>query len=116
MAKTPVNEVFSTLKSYARRLSDGERTPAEIAAALNDWAHESGQTVKAKISEEVEAAVLRMGFVKREEFDALVREVNALKKGNGKSSTKKKVAAAKKPVKKVTKRPAKKTATKGVKR
>ncbi len=116
MAKTPVNEVFSTLKSYARKLSDGERTPAEIAAALNDWAHESGQTVKAKISEEVEAAVLRMGFVKREEFDALVREVNALKKGNGKSSTKKKVAAAKKPVKKVTKRPAKKTATKGVNR
>jgi hypothetical protein len=54
--------------------------------------------------------------VKREEFDALVREVNALKKGNGKSSTKKKVAAAKKPVKKVTKRPAKKAATKGVNR
>ncbi|MEY4291577.1 MAG: hypothetical protein RL130_1519 [Actinomycetota bacterium] len=116
MAKTPVNEVFSTLKSYARKLSDGERTPAEIAAALNDWAHESGQTVKAKISEEVEAAVLRMGFVKREEFDALVREVNALKKAKGKSPTKKKVAAAKEPVKKVTKRPAKKAATKGVKR
>ena len=47
MAKAPVNEVFSTLKSYARKLSDGERTPAEIASALNDWAHESGQTLKA---------------------------------------------------------------------
>ena len=35
MAKAPVNEVFSTLKSYARKLSDGERTPAEIASALN---------------------------------------------------------------------------------
>ena len=41
MAKAPVNEVFSTLKSYARKLSDGERTPAEIASALNDWAHDS---------------------------------------------------------------------------
>ena len=78
MAKAPVNEVFSTLKSYARKLSDGERTPAEIASALNDWAHESGQTLKAKISEEVEAAVLKMGFVKREEFDALVREERPL--------------------------------------
>ncbi|MEY4658126.1 MAG: hypothetical protein RL466_939 [Actinomycetota bacterium] len=124
MAKTPVNEVFSTLKSYARKLSDGERTPAEIAAALNDWAHESGQTLKAKISEEVEAAVLRMGFVKREEFDALVREVNALKKSRGKSSTGKKSTPAKasvkkspnKVAKKSAKKSAKKTATKGVKR
>lgn len=123
MAKTPVNEVFSTLKSYARKLSDGERTPAEIAAALNDWAHESGQTLKAKISEEVEAAVLRMGFVKREEFDALVREVNALKNSRGKSSTSKKSASAKasvkkspnKVAKKSAKKSAKKTATKGVK-
>ena len=110
MAKAPVNEVFSTLKSYARKLSDGERTPAEIASALNDWAHESGQTLKAKISEEVEAAVLKMGFVKREEFDALVREVKALKKGS-KSPTKKS-AAKKAPVKK----PAAKKATKPVKK
>lgn len=116
MAKTPVNEVFSTLKSYARKLSDGERTPAEIAAALNDWAHESGQTVKAKISEEVEAAVLRMGFVKREEFDALVREVNALKKAQGKSSSRKSAAATKESTKKLAKRPAKKGAKKVVKK
>lgn len=116
MAKTPVNEVFSTLKSYARKLSDGERTPAEIAAALNDWAHESGQTVKAKISEEVEAAVLRMGFVKREEFDALVCEVNALKKAQGKSSSRKSAAATKESTKKLAKRPAKKGAKKVVKK
>ena len=112
MAKAPVNEVFSTLKSYARKLSDGERTPAEIAAALNDWAHESGQTLKAKISEEVEAAVLKMGFVKREEFDALVREVNALKKNGAKKSPVKKTAAKKTAAKKVAK-PAKKTVKKG---
>jgi BMFP domain-containing protein YqiC len=115
MAKAPVNEVFSTLKSYARKLSDGERTPAEIASALNDWAHESGQTLKAKISEEVEAAVIKMGFVKREEFDALVREVNALKKGKkspAKESPVKKSATKKAPVKKS----AAKKATKPVKK
>jgi len=80
MAKAPVSEIFSTLKSYAQKLSDGERTPAEIASALNDWAHESADSVRAKIHEEVEAAVLKMGFVKREEFDALAKEVAALKK------------------------------------
>jgi len=116
MAKQPVNEVFSTLKSYARKLSDGERTPAEIASALNEWAHESGQTLKAKISEEVEAAVLKMGFVKREEFDALVREVNALKKGTkspAKKSATKKAAVKKSPAKKATK-PVKKSTKRGL--
>jgi len=116
MAKQPVNEVFSTLKSYARKLSDGERTPAEIASALNDWAHESGQSLKAKITEEVEAAVLKMGFVKREEFDALVREVNALKKGKkspAKKSAAKKAAVKKLPAKKATK-PVKKSAKRGL--
>jgi len=116
MAKQPVNEVFSTLKSYARKLSDGERTPAEIASALNDWAHESGQSLKAKITEEVEAAVLKMGFVKREEFDALVREVDALKKGKkspAKKSAAKKAAAKKSPAKKATKS-VKKSAKRGL--
>ncbi len=80
MAKAPITEIFSTLKSYAQKLSDGERTPAEIASALNDWAHESADSVRAKIHEEVEAAVLKMGFVKREELDALAKEVAALKK------------------------------------
>jgi BMFP domain-containing protein YqiC len=119
MAKQPVNEVFSTLKSYARKLSDGERTPAEIASALNDWAHESGQSLKAKITEEVEAAVLKMGFVKREEFDALVREVDALKKGKkskkspANKSAAKKAAVKKSPAKKATK-PVKKSAKRGL--
>ena len=60
--------------------------------ALNDWAHESGQTLKAKITEEVESAVRKMGFVKREEFDALAKEVAALTSAK-KSSPKKRTAA-----------------------
>ena len=93
MAKSPAAELFSTLKSYAQKLSDGERTPSEIASALNDWAHESAESVRGKIHEEVELAVLKMGFVKREEFDALAREVASLKKP--KKSTAKKTAAKK---------------------
>lgn len=107
MAKAPITEIFSTLKSYAQKLSDGERTPAEIASALNDWAHESADSVRAKIHEEVEAAVLKMGFVKREEFDALAKEVAALKK---KSPAKK--IAKKSPAKKIVKKaPIKKAAS-----
>ena len=107
MAKSPVTEIFSTLKSYAQKLSDGERTPAEIASALNDWAHESADSVRAKIHEEVEAAVLKMGFVKREEFDALAKQVAALKKNPAKKSAKKaptKKIAKKAPTKKIAKK------------
>ncbi len=106
MAKAPIVEIFSTLKSYAQKLSDGERTPAEIASALNDWAHESADSVRAKIHEEVEAAVLKMGFVKREEFDALAKEVAALKK----TAPAKKIAKKTAPKKIAKKAPTKKAA------
>jgi BMFP domain-containing protein YqiC len=107
MAKAPISELFATLKSYTQKLSDGERTPAEIASALNDWAHESAESVRAKIHDEVEAAVLKMGFVKREEFDALAREVQALKKKSPAKATAKRVtkrSAKKSPVKKAVKK------------
>jgi hypothetical protein len=60
-----------------------------------------------------------MGFVKREEFDALVREVNALKKGKkskkgpANKSAAKKAAVKKSPAKKATK-PVKKSAKRGL--
>jgi BMFP domain-containing protein YqiC len=114
MAKAPTSEIFSTLKSYARKLSDGERTPAEIGAALNDWAHESGATLKSRIHDEVESAVRKMGFVKREEFDALKLEVAALKKSPAKKSPAKKSPAKKAVPKKsaAKKAPAKKSGVK----
>ena len=96
MAKTQPSEFFSTLKSYAQKLSDGERTPADVAAALNDWAKESADSVKGRIHDEVEAAVLKMGFVKREEFDELAKEVKRLKKAQSKKSDGKKSATKKK--------------------
>jgi BMFP domain-containing protein YqiC len=86
MAKTQASEIFSTLKSYAQKLSDGERTPAEVATALNDWAKESADSIKGRIHDEVESAVEKMGFVKREEFDQLAAEVQRLKKAAPKKS------------------------------
>lgn len=72
------NDLFSSLKTYLTKLSDGEKTPREVAAALNAWARESADSLKAKIHDEVEATVLKMGFVKREEFDRLLARVDAL--------------------------------------
>lgn len=79
------NDLFSTLKTYVNKLSEGERTPQEIAAAVNTWAKESAEALKVKIHEEVEASVERMGFVKRAEFDRLAEQVSKMQ-GGAKSS------------------------------
>jgi BMFP domain-containing protein YqiC len=108
MAKAS-NDLFSTLRTYLTKVSEGERSPAEVAAAVNSWARESADALKAKIHEEVEASVSKMGFIKREEFDRLAAQVAAL---GGKSAPAKKAAAKKKSV---TKAP-KKTTVKKVKK
>lgn len=104
MAKTPTGELFATLKGYINQLSDGDRTPNEVASALNGWARESAESVKAKIAEEVEAQVSKMGFIKRAEYEKLVARVEKLEKSQAVSSPKKsavkKSAAAPKSVKK----------------
>ena len=103
MAKPQPSEIFTTLKGYVQKLSDGERTPAEIGAALNDWAKESAVSVKSKIHEEVESVVLKMGFIKRDEFEALAAEVAALKKSAKKAPAKKRTVK-KTTIKKAVKR------------
>lgn len=128
------NDLFDSLRTYINKVSVNEKSAAEIANSVNAWVRESGEAVKQKIEEEVESTVLRMGFVKRAEFEALAAEVARLggkpvaaKSANGsanKSAAKKsaapkrataKKAAAKKPVAKKSaakKSTAKKSATK----
>lgn len=124
MAKTPTGELFSTLKSYLNQISDGDRTPNEVASALNGWARESAESVKVKIAEEVEAQVAKMGFIKRAEYENLVARVEKIEKGatakgmtrkssktstkvapksTAKKSTAKKIVAKKTSAKKVSK-------------
>jgi len=90
MAKSS-NDLFATLRTYVSKVTEGEKSPAEVAAALNGWARESAEALKSKIHEEVEASVAKMGFVKREEFDRLAAQVAAMKGGTTvkKSATKK---------------------------
>jgi BMFP domain-containing protein YqiC len=105
MAKSS-NDLFSTLRTYISKVTEGEKSPAEVAAALNGWARESADALKAKIHEEVEASVSKMGFVKREEFDRLAAQVAAMKGGAAakkaapKKTTAKKTAAKKAATKK----------------
>jgi BMFP domain-containing protein YqiC len=105
MAKSS-NDLFSTLRTYISKVTEGEKSPAEVAAALNGWARESADAVKSKIHEEVEASVAKMGFVKREEFDRLAAQVAAMKGGTpskksaAKKAAPKKAAAKKSAVKK----------------
>jgi len=108
MAKSS-NDLFATLRTYVSKVTEGEKSPAEVAAALNGWARESAEALKSKIHEEVEASVAKMGFVKREEFDRLAAQVAAMKSG-----TSTKGSAQKSPLKKAT--PKKAASKKAVKK
>ena len=113
MAKAS-NDLFSTLRTYLPKVTEGERSPAEVAAAVNSWARESADALKAKIHEEVESSVAKMGFIKRDEFERLAAQVAALggKTANAKKSATKKATPKKATVKKVKKTPAKKVVKK----
>ena len=73
------NDLLSALRTYLSKISAGEKTPQEMAAALNAWARESGEAIKQRVEEEVARNVKKMGFAKQEELDRLTREVEALK-------------------------------------
>jgi hypothetical protein len=102
MAKNPTSEFLTMIKSYINQLSDGDRTPNEVASALNGWARESAESVKAKVAEEVEAQVLKMGFIKRAEYEKLVARVEKLEKPSVKKSTAAKPSVKKAATKKVS--------------
>ena len=106
------NDLFESLRTYINKVSVNEKSAAEIANSVNTWVRESGEAVKQKIEEEVEATVLRMGFVKRAEFEALAAEVAKLggKNAPAKSATGKGSPAAKSAT--VKKSPAQKSTAK----
>jgi hypothetical protein len=91
------NDLFDSLRTYINKVSVNEKSAAEIANSVNAWVRESGEAVKQKIEEEVESTVLRMGFVKRAEFDALAAEVARLGGKPLSKETSAKKSAAKRP-------------------
>ena len=73
------NDLLSALRTYLSKVTSGEKSPQEVAAALNAWARESGEAIKVRVEEEVHRTVKRMGFAKQEDLDRLAREVERLK-------------------------------------
>jgi len=113
------NDLLSALRTYLAKVGSGEKSPQEVAAALNQWARESGDAIKKRIDEEVESKVKRMGFAKQSDLEALEREVAELKGrklgGNGAKKAPAKKAERKKAPNKSGKGPAKKSAKKSAK-
>lgn len=95
------NDIFSTLRTYLGKVTDGDKSAAQVATAVNQWMREGGEALKVKIEDEVERAVSKMGFVKRGEFEALKEEVARLKI-EPKTPTTKKAATKKAPPKKAS--------------
>ena len=73
------NDIFSTLRTYLSKITDGDKSATEVASAVNQWLREGGEALKVKIEDEVERSVSKMGFVKRGEFEALKEELTRLK-------------------------------------
>jgi len=90
------NDLFSSLRTYLNKVSEGERTPADIANALNTWVKQSGDVLKSKIDEEVHNTVARMGFIKREEFEELKSEFEKFRNASNSSQSKERAGTTKK--------------------
>lgn len=112
-AKTPASEFLATLKSFFTQLSEGERTPSEVAGAFNEWAREGAEAIKAKISEEVELTVSKMGFIKRDEYEKLLARVEKLEANSPKKPT---AVRSKRIVKKIAQESPKKSSSRGAKK
>ncbi|MBU3691893.1 MAG: hypothetical protein FGM47_00020 [Candidatus Nanopelagicaceae bacterium] len=120
------NDLLSALRTYLSKVSSGEKTPQEMAAALNAWARESGESIKQRVEEEVARTVKKMGFAKQEELDRLAREVELLKSklvvtprnstSSKKSTSTAKRSSAKKTANKAVKQNARKSPAKVIKK
>jgi len=80
------NDLLSALRTYLMKLGNGEKSPQELAAALNVWARESGEAIKSRVEEEVKRSVFKMGFAKESDLKRLESELIELKKEMAKNN------------------------------
>lgn len=116
------NDLLSALRTYLTKVSSGEKSPQEVAAALNTWARESSDAIKARVEEELARSAKKMGFAKQSEVDQIKKDLAEIrqhllgatkpapKQGGKKTASKAKKAPAKKSaVKKVSKKNSRKS-------
>lgn len=97
-------DLFSTLRSYASKVSSGEKSAAAVTADLASWAKESGEGIKDKVELEIESALIKIGFIRKKDIAPLVKRIEELEKALGK-----KPPTAKKSVKKAVNKTVKKS-------
>ena len=73
------NDLLSALRTYLSKVSGGEKTPQEIAAALNVWARESSEAIRTRVEEELKKSAQKMGFAKQADLDRLTKDLEELK-------------------------------------
>lgn len=73
------NDLLSALRTYLSKVSGGEKSPQEVAAALNTWARESSEAIKSRVEDELKRSATKMGFAKQSEVDRISRELEELK-------------------------------------
>ena len=57
------NDIFSTLRTYLGKVTDGDKNASEVASTVNQWLREGGEALKIKIEDEVERSVSKMGLL-----------------------------------------------------
>jgi hypothetical protein len=76
-------DIFASLRSYASKLSNGEKSAAEVSAALTSWAKESGEGIKDRVEVEIESALLKMGFLRKKDIAPLIKRIDELERSAG---------------------------------
>jgi len=94
-------DLFTSLRNYASKLSGGEKSATEMAAAFKGWLEESGDLIKERIESEIDAAAIRRGFIRHEDLEEILQKLADLEnrstpKAGAKPARKKSAAPSKK--------------------
>jgi hypothetical protein len=54
------NDIFSTLRTYLSKVTDGDKNASEVASTVNQWLREGGEALKIKIEDEVELSLMHI--------------------------------------------------------
>jgi hypothetical protein len=86
-------DLFTSLRNYASKLSGGEKSATEMAAAFKGWLEESGEMIKERIETEIDAAAIRRGFIRQEDLEEILQKLADLEKRSAAKPVRKKSAA-----------------------
>ncbi len=86
-------DLFTSLRNYASKLSGGEKSAAEMAAAFKGWLEESSEMIKERIETEIDAAASRRGFIRQEDLEEILQKLADLEHRSAAKPVRKKATA-----------------------